>query len=99
MILFPTERISPQSTDSKETYKSVEPGANSLDAISNRSADMLADLERIHSQLNVVIDKSEYRCEGPDDTPDGNVAELSDHFRIISCSYQVMANVVESKTY
>ena len=61
----------------------MQPRTDRLDSITDRSSDMFADLESIGSELEVVIDKCKNRCKGPDDTPDGDITELSDHFRIV----------------
>lgn len=51
---------------------------------------MGCNLGSIRSQLQPVIDQSEQGGERPDDRPDGDVTELSDHFGVV---YNVLVEV------
>ena len=48
---------------------------------------MLADLQCVCSQFDIVVDQCENRRKWPDDTPDCDVAKLSDHFGVIGYPY------------
>ena len=46
---------------------------------------MLADLECVRAELDVVVDQSEDGREGPDNAPHSDVSELRDHLGVVGC--------------
>jgi hypothetical protein len=53
----------------------------------------LCNLERISADLEIIVDQSEDWGEWPDARPDDNVAELSDHLRVVGCSVSYRFNI------
>jgi len=47
---------------------------------------MLADLECVRAELDVVVDQSEDGREGPDNAPHSDVSELRDHLGVVGCA-------------
>jgi len=66
-------------------HQGVKPRADGLDTIPDRSANMLAYLQCVASELDVVVQQGEDRSEWPDNAPHSDIAELRHHLRVVGC--------------
>lgn len=61
---------------------------------------MITNLDRIAPQLDIIVDEGKHRRQRPNDGPDGDVSELSDHFRVVACGWALAdSNRQECMTY